>query len=154
MPHSKNLKVFCFGLFLAVLGILLNALPTVASTVKITRITPSGTDVPAGRQIVFQFDRPMVPLGAMSRKSSEIPITIVPELQCQWRWLNTQTLGCQLNEKEALLPATQYDITVRPGLKALDGTASLKKRSVTSSRPYARKFETHGSKHGRPPECR
>lgn len=34
---------------------------------KISRITPSGADVPAGRQIVFEFNRPVVPLGNMGR---------------------------------------------------------------------------------------
>ena len=66
---------------------------------KITRITPSGMDVPAGRQIVFEFNRPVVPLGRMERNSSEIPITIEPALSCQWRWLNASNLACQLDEK-------------------------------------------------------
>ncbi len=58
-----------------VLGVLLNI--TVATSLcvaappplHITRITPSGMDVPAGRQIVFQFDRPVVPMGRMARKN-------------------------------------------------------------------------------------
>ena len=43
---------------------------------RIVRITPTGKDVPAGRQIVFQFDRAVVPVGRMERNASEVPITI------------------------------------------------------------------------------
>ena len=73
---------------------------------RIMRITPDGVDVPPGRQIVFQFNRPVVPVGRMERDASEIPITISPSLDCQWRWLNTSALACQLDEKSALRPAT------------------------------------------------
>jgi uncharacterized protein YfaS (alpha-2-macroglobulin family) len=89
--------------------------------IKILRVNPSGENVPAGRQIVFQFDRPIVPLGRMERSASEIPITIEPSLACQWRWLNPSALACQLDEKHAMIPATRYKITVRPGIVAEDG---------------------------------
>ena len=98
---------------------------------RIVRINPSGQDVPPGRQIVFEFGQPVVPLGRMERKSSEIPITIEPALDCQWRWLNSATLACQLNEKDALKPATRYSIVVRPGLRAEDG-ATLDKEYTHS----------------------
>lgn len=90
---------------------------------KITRITPSGNDVPPGRQIVFEFDRPVVPLGRMEREPSEVPISIEPALSCRWRWLNPSNLACQLEEKHAMAPSTKYDITVRPEIKTEDGAA-------------------------------
>ncbi|MFZ2445855.1 MAG: alpha-2-macroglobulin family protein [Syntrophobacteraceae bacterium] len=90
-------------------------------TLKITRITPSGADVPAGRQIVFEFNRPVVPLGKMARSASEIPITIDPALSCQWRWLSPSSLACQLDEQHAMTPATRYQVTVDPGITAEDG---------------------------------
>ena len=37
------------------------------SVLRILSITPSGTDVPPGRQIVIQFDRKVVPVGRMER---------------------------------------------------------------------------------------
>ena len=104
---------------------------------KILNITPSGDDVPAGRQIVFQFNSPVVPVGRMDRKVSEVPITITPEVQCQWRWLNTSALACMLDEKSALTPATRYDIVIRPGITSEDG-ATIKetvKHSFTTERP-------------------
>ena len=88
---------------------------------NIVRITPAGMDVPSGRQIVFEFNRAVVPVGRMERNAAEVPITISPEVDCQWRWLNTRALACQLDESDALKPATRYNIIVNPGIKAEDG---------------------------------
>ena len=106
---------------------------------EILSITPSGDDAPAGRQIVFQFNRAVVPVGRMDRKASEIPISITPEVKGQWRWLNTSTLAYMLDEKSALAPATRYEILVSPGIKAEDG-ANLNqpaKHSFITERPEA-----------------
>ncbi|HYA43599.1 MAG TPA: MG2 domain-containing protein [Syntrophobacteraceae bacterium] len=103
-----------------------------AQSLKITRITPSGNDVPPGRQIVFEFDRPVVPLGRMERNASEIPITIEPALSCRWRWLNSSNLACHLDEQHAMAPATRYTVTVGPGIKSEDG-AVLAEQPLTHS---------------------
>ncbi|MGM0422288.1 MAG: alpha-2-macroglobulin family protein [Pseudomonadota bacterium] len=92
---------------------------------KITRITPSGKDVPAGRQIVFQFNRPVVPIGRMERTADEIPVNITPDPECQWRWMNTSALACQLGQENTLKKATHYNIVMKPGLTTEDG-ANLK----------------------------
>ncbi len=124
MAYRRIFARVCFALFGALLYSL-SAMPLTAaenpSSLHITRITPSGEDVPAGRQIVFQFDRPVAPIGVMERKASEIPIAITPALACQWRWLDSRALACQLDEESALTPATSYSIVVNPGIKALDG---------------------------------
>ncbi len=83
---------------------------------SITRMTPSDENVPVGRQIVLQFNHPVVPLGRMERDEKELPITITPKLDCQWRWLNTSALACNLDEKNQFLPATTYQVTVKPGI--------------------------------------
>lgn len=88
---------------------------------QITRITPAGEDVPASRQIVFSFNRPVVPVGRMERDAAEIPVTIEPALDCEWRWLNTSALACQLTERAAMQPATRYRLTMQPGIQAEDG---------------------------------
>jgi len=108
-----------------------------SNPLKIVRITPSGEDVPPGRQIIFEFNQPVVPLGRMERDAGEIPIAIEPAVHCQWRWLNPSTLGCQLDEKNALAPATRYRVTVRPQLRALDGAtmASEVSHSFVTQRP-------------------
>ncbi len=93
-----------------------------AGPLKVLRITPSGDQVPPGQEIVFKFDRTMVPLGKMSRSPGELPITITPALHCTWRWLDTDELACRLPGKQRFRPATRYSIHVGTGLKALDGT--------------------------------
>ncbi len=107
-----------------ILAALLFPLPTLAkaNSLKISNITPGGENVQSSRQIVIQFDRDVVPLGAMERAWDQVPVTITPTVKGQWRWLNTSALALQLNEAEKLHPATRYTITVTPGITALDGT--------------------------------
>ncbi|MBN1907319.1 MAG: large extracellular alpha-helical protein [Deltaproteobacteria bacterium] len=93
---------------------------------EIVSITPSGEDVPAARQITFKFNRPVLPVGRMERDASEMPIEIKPEVKGQWRWIDTSTLALMLDEENALAPATRYEITIKPGIKAEEG-ATLKK---------------------------
>ncbi|MBU1169704.1 MAG: large extracellular alpha-helical protein [Proteobacteria bacterium] len=88
---------------------------------EISRITPDGEDVPAGRQIVIQFNQPVVPLGRMERKAEEIPVSITPGIEGQWRWLNTSALAYQLDETHALKPSTRYTLVVHPGALSEDG---------------------------------
>ena len=67
--------------------------------IKVIGITPAGVDVPASREIVIHFNRPIVPVGRMERSPAEVPVKIDPPLACDWRWLNTSSLACQLSEK-------------------------------------------------------
>lgn len=115
--------------FISVLAILQLAFLGLASAgraadgpLTVARVTPSGDDVPASRQIVVEFDRAAVPFGRMERTSDEIPITITPHVDCEWRWISDRALACQLDEKEALKPSTHYTMDIEPGIKALDGT--------------------------------
>ncbi|MGR9099754.1 MAG: MG2 domain-containing protein, partial [Gammaproteobacteria bacterium] len=101
---------------------------------KILNVHPSGEDVPASRQIVFRFDRPVVAIGRMDRKKEEIPITVSPALDCQWRWLDRTSLACQLGEKEAMRKATRYSVTVWPGIET--------RERETTARPYVHEFVT------------
>ncbi len=107
--------------FFVILGFIRSGALAAESELRITRITPSGADIPPGRQIVFEFDHPVVPLGRMERNPSEIPISFEPALSCQWRWLNSSNLACQLDEQHAMAPSTRYNITVRPEFKSEEG---------------------------------
>lgn len=101
---------------------------------EITRITPEGEDVPAGRQIVITFNRAVVPLGRMERTAEEIPVTIMPALECEWRWINTSSLACNLADAGAMKQSTEYRLTVRPGIAAEDGAtiaATAEHRFIT-----------------------
>ena len=110
---------------------------TASMALELLRMTPEGDDVPPGRQVVFQFDRPVVPVGRMERRDDEIPIRIQPALACAWRWLNTTSLACQLDEQSAMLPATRYTVAIEPGLTAMDGstTAQTLTRAFITQRP-------------------
>ena len=123
-------------LAILILATLLFSSPTLAkaNSLEISNITPGGENVQSSRQIVIQFDRDVVPLGAMERAWDQIPITITPAVKGQWRWLNTSALALQLNEAEKLHPATRYTLTVNPGIIALDGT--------TLEKPQAHHFTT------------
>lgn len=88
---------------------------------SIIRVTPTGDDVPSTRQIVLEFNRPVVPVGRMERTAEEVGIKTEPAINCQWRWLNTTSLSCNLDEKDSLKPATRYKLSVDPVIKAEDG---------------------------------
>src|SRR5690606_20863256 len=110
-----------------------------------------GADVPPSRQIVFEFNRAVVPVGRMERAADEIPITISPSLSCQWRWISTRTLACNLDEKAQMLPATEYAVEVKPGLTTIDGVTipETYRHRFTTRRPevrgsYFRRWRTSG----------
>ena len=105
---------------------------------KLLRVTPTGDDVPLGTQVVFEFNRSVVPLGRMERQAEEIPIAITPPLPCAWRWLNTTTLTCELGERSPMARATRYTVTVRPGIQTEDG--------VTLAAPVTHTFLTQRPK--------
>jgi alpha-2-macroglobulin len=101
---------------------------------QIFRITPEGDDVLAEKQIVITFDRDVVPLGRMDRTSAEIPVTISPALKCEWRWINTSALACNLPDAAPLQQATRYTLDIAPGITAEDG--------ATLAAPYHHTFLT------------
>ncbi|MGH8145437.1 MAG: MG2 domain-containing protein, partial [Rhodanobacteraceae bacterium] len=104
---------------------------------QVRRISPSGEDVQPSQEAVIQFDRAMVPLGHMGRKTATLPVSISPDPGCQWRWLDTSELACRLPKQRRFAPATQYTITVDTTLKALDGShlAQPVTRSFTTRLP-------------------
>ena len=106
-------------------------------SLTITGITPGGTNVPAASQIVIQFNRAVVPIGRMDRTAAEIPIEIVPALACQWRWLDTSALACQLGDGDEFRLATRYTLVVNPGIRAEDGatTDGVRRHEFTTERP-------------------
>src|SRR5579871_379166 len=89
--------------------------------VQVVRVTPQGKDVPPQRQIVVTFDRPMKPLGDMSVTPDSSPVVIAPALPCNWHWLDPRSLACELPSERPLVPAVDYELTVRAGIQAQDG---------------------------------
>lgn len=108
-------------LFAVTLLVLTLSAHSAAAELRVVRVTPSGEDVPAARQVVIEFSEPMVPLGRMERRADEVPVAFTPELRCEWRWLSAVALACDLAEHDALHPATRYELRVRAGARALSG---------------------------------
>ena len=131
------IAVFVILFFIALPGWAQEKTTPYGKDLKILRITPTGAEVPVGRQLVIQFDRPMVPLGRMERSTAELPITVEPRLNCQWRWLNPSNLACNLGEKDALQPATEYRLVIAPSIATEDGAtlAEPVRHSFTTVRP-------------------
>lgn len=104
---------------------------------KLVRMTPEGENVTTLREIVFTFDRDVVPVGRMERTADEIPIHFSPSLDCQWRWLSRNTLGCRLDEAHQLALATTYQVDIQPGIATEDGTTIEKPeaRLIATQRP-------------------
>ncbi len=132
------ISIFAFFIPLTIWAANDSAKNTAQKALRMIRVTPEGEDVPAGRQIVIEFNRPVVPMGRMERKQDELPITITPGLNCHWRWLNTSTLACHLDEPDALQLSTRYTVTIHPGINAEDG--------ATMTDPYHQSFITERPK--------
>ena len=124
--------------FLALFLTLLCSHISKASTLKVLRVKPTGKDVPVQKQIVFTFNRDVVPIGRMERSHKEVPITITPKLNCQWRWIDRANLACQLTDKKPTQKATEYKIVMRPGITAEDG--------ATIDQPFTHIFSTERPK--------
>ncbi|HEY3645696.1 MAG TPA: MG2 domain-containing protein, partial [Gammaproteobacteria bacterium] len=140
--RSLALRASATAALLALAGISsadTQSIATPSGAVQVLRITPSGQVESAQRQVVIQFDRPMVVLGAAPPKLDSVPVDIAPALDCSWHWVNTSTLACELGEHRSkpgtpgyarfgyqveqggFAPATSYKVTVHAGIKATDG---------------------------------
>lgn len=128
--------IYATLILLTVFGFFSDVANAAPKNLGIIRITPTGDDVPAGKQIVLEFNRPVVPLGKMDRTADDVGIAITPPLNCQWRWLNTSSLSCNLDDKDAMKQSTQYQLTIAPRITAEDGGKldSAKTHQFTTAR--------------------
>lgn len=102
-----------------------------AAPLEVVRVTPQGEDVMPPNQIIFEFNRPVVPLGRMDRRAEEIPVEISPHLDCEWRWIDSKTLACLLSEERKTKNATRYSLVMHPGIRAEDGETISSDRSFS-----------------------
>jgi uncharacterized protein YfaS (alpha-2-macroglobulin family) len=110
----------------------------------ILRVVPEGAEVPAPtRQLVVTFDRAVVPIGDLQVLPGKAPVTIEPAAKCHWHWLDPRSIACELDTSAALAPATEYSVTVQPGLKADDGTVLRQpyRWTFTTERPAIRSYD-------------
>ncbi|MBI5844775.1 MAG: large extracellular alpha-helical protein [Deltaproteobacteria bacterium] len=134
---KKTLGWLVFAVLAIVAGLFLGTAGAgKTGALEIVLVTPSDDAVEESRQIVFHFNRPVVPLGRMERTADEIPATIEPALNCTWRWLDTATLACDLSEGRAFTPATRFKVTMKPGISDESGE--------TLAAPFTHIFSTPG----------
>ncbi len=117
--HLPILTLFLFLVFFPNSHLFASEDPA-SSELQVLAIKPSTLDSPSVDQITVSFNKPMVPLGDFEDLAKDFPINISPDISCQWRWLNRQTLACQLNK--ALPASNAYSVTVSKGVKAFDGS--------------------------------
>src|SRR5579859_6873839 len=99
--RSLALRASASAALVALAGIAAADTPSIATPagpVQVLRITPLGHVQSAQRQVVIQFDRPMIVLGAAPPRLDSVPVSIEPALACNWHWVNTATLACELGE--------------------------------------------------------
>ncbi len=101
---------------------------------KVERVSPAGTEVAQERGIFIEFNQPVVALGMSGRVAQDVPVSITPQIDCEWTWVKRDVLACQLAQSATLKRSTMYSVVVETELKTLDG-ASL-------SEPFAHEFTT------------
>ena len=119
---------FSTGAICAFIALILASLVSAREDVRVVRFSPN-TPADANSNIEIEFDRRMVPLGRKLIDSEAAPATIEPELNCSWRWVGDRTLLCETSPGAPLRLATEFTITVHPGLISEDGS-SLKQKEV------------------------
>ena len=113
---------FSLGAICASLGFIVASVVSAQDDLRIVRFSPH-TPANANSNIEVEFDRRMVPFGQRRITSEVAPATIEPELNCAWRWVGDRTLLCESSPGVPLLLATEYTITVLPGLMSEDGSS-------------------------------
>ena len=102
---------------------------------KVRAIYPAGEEVERSKRITIEFNQNIVALGVTSILDDEIiPVDIEPAVECEWNWVNLNTLHCELPEDSDLKYSTRYTVTVRPGIRTPNGQ--------TMSEEYVHLFET------------
>ncbi|MFA6566338.1 MAG: Ig-like domain-containing protein, partial [Candidatus Paceibacterota bacterium] len=88
---------------------------------RIEAIFPSeGSEVNENSNITIIFNRPMVPMTALSElEKKELPIAIAPETEGKWKWISTRNV--QFIPKERLRRSTKYAVSIGEGLVSMDG---------------------------------
>jgi uncharacterized protein YfaS (alpha-2-macroglobulin family) len=96
---------------------------TRAATLQVAAATPQGPTQGEVRPTVT-FDRPVAPMATVEElKKLPAPAAIEPAVAGEWRWLGSSTV--EFVPEKPLPLATEYRVTVRAGLQALDGSALL-----------------------------
>ena len=88
---------------------------------KINAIYPSGEDVDSEARITIEFTQVMVDMSPSVYADKVVPIEVDPALDCDWIWIESNVLRCDLQEDEDLFDATMFTVTVRSEITSLLG---------------------------------
>lgn len=108
-----------------------------AGPLQVLRFAPEG-EIPIAPFVSITFNQPMVPLGTLGDLAeADVPIKIDPSLPGTWRWLGTKTLTFEYDSEliDRLPKATEYRVTVPPGIKSATGGTLAEPVSWTFKTP-------------------
>jgi uncharacterized protein YfaS (alpha-2-macroglobulin family) len=113
---------------------------------RVTREEPEG-DVELAPYVSVTFSAPMVPITSHAELDKlPVPVKIAPQPPGRWRWIGAQTA---LFQPEPRMPmATDYTVTVDPGIASATGAVLAEGHSYKFSTPALRLKErgpTYGS---------
>lgn len=86
----------------------------------VLRASPEG-DVPLAPQLSITFDQPMIAVTGQDDAAAQVPVSLDPQPEGQWRWLGTRTLVFEPTVRFPM--ATEYTLTVPAGTPSAGGDA-------------------------------
>lgn len=97
-------------------------------------------DAPADAQVAITFSKPVVALGADEIPAGPgAPFQMVPLVPGVWRWMGSAAV--EFVPAKRLPMATEYEVTVREGLTALDGSVLAADHRLTFRTPRVRMIQ-------------
>ncbi len=114
--------------------------PGANSSLSVSRFAPEG-DVKLAPNLSVTFSQPMVAITSLAElKKLKPPVQLSPQPPGEWRWLGTQTLLFEPDERFPM--ATDYQVRVPAGTPAVSG-AKLAQSKEFEFRTPALKLEQH-----------
>lgn len=98
---------------------------------QIKAIYPTGEEVDSDARISIEFNQSMVDLSPSVYAEEVVPVEIEPAIDCDWIWVKSNLLKCELQNDKHLHEATEFRVTVLPGISSLLGQ-ELEERYVHS----------------------
>lgn len=99
---------------------------------EVLRYAPEGS-VQIAPDLTVTFSQPMVALTSQEQAATNVPVKLTPQPPGKWRWLGTQTLTFQPEERFPM--ATTYTVTVPAGTRAANGGTLASEKSWSFTTP-------------------
>lgn len=103
-----------------------------AEALEIVRFAPEG-EVDLAPYLSVTFNQPMVAVTSHADSIKNLPVTLSPQPEGQWRWIGTKTL---LFDPEIRFPqATTYQVEVKQGARAKTGEVLAEGKTFSFTTP-------------------